>query len=139
MVINDYAGSGTAELLKALLDCGKLRRFAQEVEDGGPVWHAICFFEEDMLAFERANRWCGVSDGWSICVGYSEVADDVPTYVANRWGPCQAWLAYGDDVVTVEKRAGLTVRNCADFSGTVRADAPLDETSGMRLNLLLNI
>ncbi len=137
MVIHDNAGTGTAELLKALLDCGKLRRFAQEVEDGGPAWHAVCFFEDDMLAFRQRNRFCGVTDGWRICVGYSRLADDVPEYVANEWGPCQAWLAYHGDPVTIEKKEGVTVHG--EAIGTVRADAPLDDCSGMRLNLLLKL
>ena len=137
MIINDNAGTGTADLLKALLDCGKLRRFAQEVEDGGPVWHAICAFEDDLLAFRQRNHWCGASDGWAICVGYSGVAADVPTYVANEWGPCQAWLNYRGDDVTIEKKEGVTVHG--EFVGTASAVAPLDECSGMRLNLLLKV
>jgi hypothetical protein len=124
--------SRAAELVKALIDTGKLPHFAQAVEDGWPAWEAICQFESDLLAFNRKNRWCGCVDGWSICVGRSDTAEAVPEYVG--WGEVQAWLRHGDVMVVIEPERVLFLD---DFDGSETAYSPLADWSGLRLNLLL--
>jgi hypothetical protein len=102
-----------AELVKALADIGRLDRFTIMVADAYPVWHCICVFEDELLAFQHRNPYCGMTDGWRIEVGYADGLQDVPRYVG--WGPVQAWLRYEDAACVVEPGYGLVCWDVREF------------------------
>ena len=126
----------TAELVKALVDIGKLERFAAMVEDGHCAWHCICMLEEDLLAFAHRNRWCGSVEGWRTVVGSGTDIQPVPEYVG--WGHAQAWLEHYEVSCVVEPGYGLVCRTLDDFVAHHRtipwASAPFCDESGIILN-----
>lgn len=126
----------TAELVRGYVLAGKLEHFAAMVEDAHPVWHCICMFEEDLLAFARRNRWCGSVDGWRIIVGSGTDIQPVPQYTG--WGHAQAWLEHYDVSCVVEPSYGLVCRTLDDFVAHHRtipwASAPFCDESGIILN-----
>lgn len=140
----------TAQLLAALVDIGKLPQFVDEVEHGPTredwrnvaAWHAICRLEDDMLAFQQRNRWCGMVDGWEIVIGHADAPEDhpipmVPEYVG--WGPVQAWVEYNSGaVVTIDPGYGVHVWDKEFFEHETQCDvftrAPFSGDSGILLN-----
>jgi hypothetical protein len=102
-VRGEKASDFSAELVSALIDARKLPGFVDALLNHHNAYHAICMMEDDALAFEHANRWCGAADGWTIVVGRCTFPEghleNVPEYVG--WGEVQAWLEYGGHVLTV--------------------------------------
>jgi len=115
---------GTAQLISALSEIGKLPHFCDEVEERGLAWHAICGFEDDLLAFEieKKNRWCGSTEGWYIVVGLLAAPEgapnvpNVPQFV--DWGKVKAWLEYNGVFITVEPGYGVHVWDGEIFEET---------------------
>jgi hypothetical protein len=137
LVSEEGTDSRPVDIVKALIETGRLPRFAQATADGWPVWHTICQLEDDLLAFNRKNRWCGMLDGWTICLGHSdEDAADLPVYQQAEWGALQCWLRYEDTVVLPGDGAVRFVAE-DEFDGSLTAHSPLADYSGIRLNLLL--
>jgi len=149
MVIETHAESAaterTAALLAALLDSGKVPRFQDEVEWRGLAWHAICGLEDDLLDFQRKNRWCGSTDGWYTVGGKALLNEGAPVQVTvptvpqyTGWGDVQAWLQYEDTVVVVEPGYGLHLFDLPTFEATYTGDiitgAAFADDSGMALN-----
>lgn len=103
----------TALFLKSMADGGKLNRFAAMVDDGHPVWHAICMLEDDLLAYDHKHPDAKVLEGWRIVVGSGEYLQAVPEYVG--WGHAQAWVEHGEVSCTVEPGYGVVCRGLVDF------------------------
>jgi len=102
----EASGERAAGLLSALIDCGKLPSFVDALLNRHNAYHDICMMEDDVMAFEHRNRWCGAADGWMIVVGRCSFPEphleNVPTYTG--WGGAlgvQAWLQYEDSFVTI--------------------------------------
>lgn len=146
----DEATEYAAQLLAAMVDIGKLPQFVDEVEHrpssekGRSVasWHAICRLEDDMLAFQQKNRWCGLVDGWAIVIGYAETPEGsrpiptVPEYTG--WGPVQAWLECNGAPVTIDPGYGVHVWDKEFFEYDTQCDVfttvPFSDDSGILLN-----
>jgi hypothetical protein len=129
-----------AVLLKGLIESGKLSSFVNSLDNSDSSWHALCQLEEDVLSFERRNRWCGSADGWNIVVGRCDVLPQVPSY--NDWGNVAAWAAYDDFVVVIDPTGErVLVWDAEDFytsnEASVRASSPFADDSAMRLNPIL--
>jgi len=135
----------TAELLAALTDIGKVPHLADEVDYRGLAWHAICGLEDDLLDFQRKNRWCGSTDGWYIVIGKALLCagapvqvsiPSVPQYVG--WGDVQAWLQHDNAAVVVEPGYGVHVFDLptfeASYSGDIIAGAAFADDSAIALN-----
>jgi len=115
----DEATEYAAQLLAAMVDIGKLPHFCDEVERRGLAWHAICAFEDDLLAFEKKNRWCGSTEGWYIVIGLLAAPEGAPN-VPNvpDWGKVKAWLEYNGVFITVEPGYGVHVWDGETFEET---------------------
>lgn len=125
-----------AELLKSLIDSGKLRGFAHMVQEGQPAWLCIAELEEELLRCDRESRSCGSPEEWRIVVGLAEELESVPSY--QGWGEVKGWFEKDGVCAAVEPSYGVVLRECEEFddehSTVVLASAPFAEDSGSRLN-----
>ena len=140
MLTISVAGDDTAaRILSALANSRKLPRFSSAIENGDEPWMCYCALEEDMLAFERKNRWCGAVDGWRFVVGTSDRAASVPLWLG--YGIAEAWLEYepSGSVVVVKaaderEDADVVVREADELDFAPLATAAFADDSAIHLN-----
>jgi hypothetical protein len=96
-------------ILVALAEIGKLPHYVDAILEGRGAWHTMCLLEDDLLAFESRNRWCGAIGGWQFIIGHCAELEDVPSY--NPWGHVQAWLENWGWVFTFNTRDGQDGRD----------------------------
>jgi hypothetical protein len=128
-------------LLQGLIEAQKLREFSGAMDSSTTPWDAICMFEEDLLRFQRKNRWCGVLDeGWAIEVGRCPLLPQVPSY--TEWGKVAAWIRVDEFVLVIDPPSRcIEVWYDMDFydnyEATIRCTAPFAEDSAILMNKIL--
>ena len=132
MVIRDKGNTPTAELLDALVKEHMVDAFAQEVEERGPPWHAICLLENELLELDQKHPDAGHLDGWRITVGHAPEGNEIPKYVG--YGDAVAWLEHYDTIVTIEPGYGVILRDFTEFECSPMISVPFADNSGMILN-----
>lgn len=144
--VQDEVDDRAARVLEALGDIGKLPRFMDAIIERRDLWTVLCWLEDDLLAFQSRNRWCGATDDWLLTVGLSRhLIEDVPEYTG--YGKVQAWLVYEEEwVLTVvppdvrqhEGTADILVWDgatfCEEFGAVPIASVHFADDSGMKLN-----
>jgi len=100
--VQDETDERAACVLAGLADMRKLSGFLDAIFEKRDLWTVICRLEDDLLAFNDKNRYCGALDDWKFVVGHCPfLLENVPEYLGYG-DDLQAWLVFEDEwVLTV--------------------------------------